>query len=140
MAKDDRDVLRVLKSELEFLESGGYRCCVGSARRAQFIFEDSPMCMNFNSLGHPRPCSECVLTQFVPAESRAEKIPCRHIRLNEAGETMDSLYRFGTQEEIEHALRTWLWTTILWLEEERRAVEISTRRRATGGALPVGAK
>ncbi len=108
-----KDVLGALKSELEFLESGGYKTSERVPWRPQLIFQDSPTCINFHNWGHPRPCSECVLMQFVPAESRAEKIQCRHIRLNEGGQTVDSFYRFGTQEELEHALRIWLWTRIL---------------------------
>jgi hypothetical protein len=42
---------------------------------------------------------------------------CRYIPLNPAGETVDSLYRTGTQEELERALRSWLMATIQELEE-----------------------
>jgi hypothetical protein len=54
---------------------------------------------------------------FVPKECHYEAVPCRHIPLNEAGETVDSLYRTGTNEEIERALRQWLLTTIKRLEQ-----------------------
>ncbi len=49
MPKDDRNLLDVLKFELEFLEQGGYGRLPREAWRARFIFEDSPTCMNFNS-------------------------------------------------------------------------------------------
>ena len=60
---------------------------------------------------------DCVLMRFIPEECRHEAVPCRHISLNELGETIDSLYRTGTNEEIELALQTWLRETIRQLEE-----------------------
>ena len=45
MASKKRDLLEVLKLELEFLKGGGYR--KGSSWRPQFIFEDSPTCLNY---------------------------------------------------------------------------------------------
>src|SRR5947209_20171352 len=81
--------------------------------------EDSPTCMNFDSKDNPGPCTECLLIQFVPPEHCGQKIPCRHIPLNEAAETPDSLYRTGTQGELEEALGSWLRATIKRLEGER---------------------
>lgn len=104
----------VLKSELEFVNRGGYR---KSAWRPLFIFEDSPTCLNYHSQNQ-KPCSECVLMQLVPREKREEKIPCRFIPLNEQGDTIDSLYRLGTQEELELALRYWLTQELEKLEKQ----------------------
>jgi|SRR5690349_20214643 len=104
----------VLKSELEFLNRGGYK---KSSWRPLYIFEDSPTCLNYHSQDH-KPCSECVLMQLVPPEKRKEKIPCRFIPLNERGDTIESLYRLGTQEELESALRIWLRDAI---EKEEKA-------------------
>jgi hypothetical protein len=111
---DKPNLVEVLKSELEFLDRGGYR---KSSWRPQFIFEDSPTCLNYHSQDQ-KPCSECVLMQVVPPEKREEKIPCRFIPLNEQGETIDSLYRSGTREELESALRYWLTREIEKLEKE----------------------
>ncbi len=107
MPRDDRNLLDVLKFELEFLEQGGYGRLPREAWRARFVFEDSPTCMNFNSKDR-EPCEECLLMQFVPEEARTEQVPCIHIPLSPAGETLDSLYRTGTQQEIEEALGAWL--------------------------------
>jgi hypothetical protein len=54
---------------------------------------------------------------FVPPASRSEAIPCRHIPLNEAGETIDSFYRRRTQLELEEALSSWLRKRIKELEQ-----------------------
>ena len=121
MPQDDRDALEVLKFELNFLGKGGYGHSPREAWRAQLIFEDSPTCMNYDTKRDPRPCDECVLMQFVPPESRGEKVPCRHIPLSEAGETLNDLYWGGTQQEIEDAVGTWLRSTIGRLEAERAA-------------------
>jgi hypothetical protein len=128
MPKDERDLLEVLRFELQFLEKGGYGRSPRSPWRPQFIFEDSPTCMNYDSKENPAPCSECLLMHFVPGESREEKIPCRHIPLNEAGETIESFYRTGTQPELEDAYGKWLRKTIKELEEERARAQ----QRAAG--------
>jgi len=136
MSNDKRDLLTVLRAELEFVEKGGYRNTDLSAWRPQFIFQDSPTCLNSDPAQPPRPCSECVLNQFVPADLRRRNIPCRYIPLNEQGETIDSFYRCGTREELESALRKWLRTTIQHLDrartsEESGETEIHVRARAT---------
>ena len=136
MSNDKRDLLTVLKAELEFVEKGGYRNTDLSAWRPQFIFQDSPTCLNSDPAQPHKPCSECVLNQLVPADLRRRNIPCRYIPLNEQGETIDSFYRCGTREELESALRKWLGTTIHRLEvtkttEETGETEIHVRARAT---------
>lgn len=121
MQSDQRDLLEVLKFELEFLKKGGYGRSPREAWRPMLIFEDSPTCMNYDSKENAAPCSNCVLMQLVPPELRLGKLPCRRIPLNPAGETLDSLYRYGDQPEIEEAVRNWLVATIAQLEERRRA-------------------
>jgi len=121
MQKDERDLLEVLQFELQFLKDGGYGRCPKTPWRPQYIFEDSITCMNYDSNESPGPCSDCVLMPLVPPERRSEKIPCRHIPFNASGETLDSLYRYGDQCEIEGTVETWLMTTIQRLENERKA-------------------
>jgi hypothetical protein len=60
MFKDERDVLSVLKSELEFLEKGSYARSAREPWRYQLFFEDSPTCMNYDSKDESKPCKECV--------------------------------------------------------------------------------
>ena len=118
MQKDERDLLDVLKFELKFLEDGGYGRSPSDRWRPQLIFEDSPTCMNFNSQ-EQGPCSDCVLMQLVPPEFRSTEIPCRHIPFDKSRETLDSLYRYGDQGEIEEVFGDWLRATIHRLEQER---------------------
>ena len=122
MQKDERDLLEVLKFELEFLEKGGYGRSPRAPWRPQFVFEDSPTCMNYDCKENPSPCSDCVLMQLVPLELRSETIPCRHIPINVSGETLDSLYRYGEQREVEETVGNWLRATIERLEEERKVL------------------
>jgi hypothetical protein len=119
MATGNRDLLEVLEAELNFAEKGGYRCTARVPWRPQFIFQDSPTCLNFDSTAPRRPCSECILMQLVPPERRQQKIPCRHIALNAQGETIDDFYRCGTPEELEKALISWLKATLGTTEAER---------------------
>jgi hypothetical protein len=118
MPKDNRNLLDVLKFELQFLEQGGYGRLPRESWRARLIFEDSPTCMNFNSKD-PEPCSECLLMQSVPENARTEQTPCIHIPLSPGGQTLESLYRTGTQQEIEESLGAWLRATIGRLETEK---------------------
>ena len=55
MPQDDRDVLEVLKSELNFVQKGGYGRSPREPFRAQLVFEDSPTCMNYDTKDHPEP-------------------------------------------------------------------------------------
>lgn len=111
------NVLDILRLELEFLELGLYR--VQTPGRPLLIFEDSPACSRYGAAS----CPDCALMQFVPFECRSEPVPCHHIRLNNARETVHSLYRTGTQEELEEALRNWLRATISRLEEKQFQTE-----------------
>ena len=119
MANDDRDILDVLKFELQFLEKGGYGRSPREPWRQPLALEDSPTCMNYDNKTHRAPCDECVLMQLVPPDQRGQIIPCRHIPLTDEGETLDYLYRCGTQLEIEAAMKKWLQAVIQRLETER---------------------
>jgi hypothetical protein len=121
MSTDNRDILEVLKFELNFVEGGGYGRSPHSAWRAPAIFEDSPACLNFGDPARPHPCETCLLEQFVPANRRAESSPCRHIPLTKAGQTVEDFYRTGTQADMEDALAQWLRTEIRKIEAERAA-------------------
>ncbi len=135
MPKDDRDLLEVLKFELLFLQKGGYGHLTRTPWRAPLIFEDSPICMNYDARAHREPCSDCLLMQFVPPERQSEKIPCRHVPLDAAGQTLETLYSCGTQLEIEEALETWLKTSIQRLEKER-AQASRAEKSANAAASP----
>lgn len=134
LKRDERDLLEVLKDELKFLESGGYARSPGVSWRPVFIFEDSPACMNHGHMDDPESCSDCVLMQLVPPEFRSVRTPCRQIPLNALGETLDSLYRYGDEHEIEETVVKWLQATISQMEEERSALRVV----GGGPAIPKG--
>ena len=121
MSNDKRDILEVLKFELNFLEQGGYGRSVRTPWKPTSIFLDSPSCINFNDSGRPNPCSECLLTDFVPEKSHEEEIPCHHIPLNNQGETVYTMERQREQIELEEAVKNWLRATIQRIEQERAA-------------------
>lgn len=118
MGQNRQAVLSTLRAELSFLESGAYRNPSHAAWRPQFMFEDSPTCLNRDPTVPRKPCSECALARFVPNSSGFQRVPCRYIPLNETGGTIDFFYRTGTQEELERAVRGWLTATIQQLERE----------------------
>ena len=95
------------------------------------------LCMNYDLKENPGPCTDCALMQLVPPERRSEKIPCRHIPFNTLGENLDSLYRYGNQQETEETVGVWLRATIQRLEEERAAARQAHSKQppARGGTV-----
>lgn len=106
MFSDSQNLARVLETELRFLDNGGYRN--PEMWRPQFIFLDSPTCVHPAGSGRPDACRDCPLIGFVPKARRSASVPCHHIPLTKEGFTVDSLLRWGTQDELENALRGWL--------------------------------
>lgn len=119
--QDTNRLLTILRAELAFLEKGGYRRRPRYPWRPNFVFEDSPTCINFNEKQTRQPCTECHLIDFVPPGSREKQYPCRHIHLTEHGESVNSFYEWGTEEELEAALAAWLKRTIRQLESESQS-------------------
>jgi hypothetical protein len=111
-------VLKLLKAELQFLESGGYRRSARSPWRPPYVFEESPSCPNFSDRSRPHRCDDCWLMDFVSPDSLEEQVPCRFVQLTPDGITIDSLYRYGTSAETEAILGAWLRARIQELEEE----------------------
>ena len=133
MSNDKRDILEVLKFELNFLEQGGYGRSVRTPSEPTSIFQDSLSCINFNSSEEIHPCNECLLSDLVPADARTEKVPCHHIPLNQVGQTVHSMNRQNIQVELEESVKLWLRASIVRIEHER------SKRAAgvlEGGALP----
>jgi hypothetical protein len=130
MSTDKRDILEVLKFELDFLEQGGYGRSVRTPWKPTSVFQDSLSCINFNDPERPHPCSECLLTDFVPGSCQEQSVPCHHIPLNQHGETVDSMERQYTQAELEEAVKNWLKDTIQRIEADRtRKAQASAQKR-----------
>ena len=119
MSTDNRDILDVLRAELNFIEKGGYGKPAGRPWLETSIFRDSPSCLNLGDEARTHPCDECLLIGFVPSEERSEAIPCHHIPLTEAGETVDAID--CNEQELEAKVKHWLRRTIDRIESERRA-------------------
>ena len=121
MAKDERDILELLKSELDFIEKGGYGRSVRTPWQATSPFRDSLSCVNYALPEKAHPCSECHLIDFVPADKRSEELPCHAIPLNAAGETVESLEFQNNQARLEETLKEWMRAKIKELETARQA-------------------
>jgi hypothetical protein len=118
--QDARNLLETLKTELEFVEKGGYRNRPRFPWRPSFVFEDSPTCLNFEAKEERRPCAECLLMQFVPEDQKKLRFPCRHIPLTPEGDSVSRYYESGTEEELEIALKGWLTRKIAELEAQEK--------------------
>ena len=123
MDKDDRDVLELLRFELDFLEQGGYGRSVRTPWKATSAFQDSLTCLNFGDPLRSHPCGDCLLMQFVPKDRRSENVPCHHIALNDSGETVDRLECQENQQELEEKVKNWLRATIARMERERASTK-----------------
>lgn len=119
MTKDDRDILELLKDELEFVEQGGYGRSVRTPWQQRSAFQDSLTCVNYADPNHTHPCSDCHLLDFVSAEHRGEEVPCHFIPLNKAGETIEALEPRDNEAKLERELKDWLRTRIREIEEAR---------------------
>lgn len=106
-----RELLRALKEELVFWEQGGYGRRFRGEWRPTLVIRDSPLCLNATG-GAARSCRECLLFDLIPPEKRNLSIPCHHIALNQADDTIASLYANGTQEKLDETFHSWLCATI----------------------------
>lgn len=121
MARDDRDILEVLRFELDFLEHGGYGRSVRTPWKETSIFQDSLSCINFGDPERSRPCDECLLMAFVPESHRTKDVPCHHIPLTERGDTVEDMEQSNKREDVEEAFKVWLRKVIKQIETERAA-------------------
>ena len=119
MSKDERDVLELLKTELDFIEKGGYGRSVKTPWKMTEAYGDSLTCVNYALQEKAHPCSECHLIDFVPREKRKEELPCHAIPLNDAGDTVESLEAENNQAKLEQVLKEWMRKKIEELEAER---------------------
>lgn len=118
---DDRDILLLLKEELEFIEQGGYGRSVRTPWKPTSVFQDSLSCINYGYPYRAHPCSECGLSDLVPNEGKGTPLPCHHIPVGDAGETIEELELEDNQNRLEESVKGWLRARIKEMEEERAA-------------------
>ena len=118
MSEDRRDVLQVLRYELNFLEQGGYSRSLRQGRPIS-PFQDTLSCLNFGDPLRSHTCHECFLYDFVPDGSTTEDVACHFIPLDDSGNTVAKLLEAGEDRRLEDLLRSWLRRTITRLEQER---------------------
>lgn len=121
MEKDDRDILDLLQDELDFIEKGGYGRSVRTPWKPTSAFQDSLTCINYADPAHTYPCEACHLIDFVSPELRNTTVPCHHIQLTPAGETIEDFALKDNQSKTEEALKNWLRQQIKRIQEQRSA-------------------
>ena len=119
MANDDRDILVLLQEELDFVEMGGYGRSVRTPWLPKSTFQDSLSCLNYGYPYRAHPCSECHLIEFVAPEHRSAEVPCHHIPLNTAGESIEELEAKDNQAKLEESVKNWLRTEIAIIKQQR---------------------
>lgn len=117
--KDERDILEVLKAELDFVEKGGYGRSVRTPWKPTSVFQDSLTCINYGYPYRAHPCGECFLDELVPVERRADAVPCHHLPLDAEGTTIEGIEAEDNQSKLEEKVKTWLRTKIREIEEQR---------------------
>ena len=121
MAKDDRDILELLKEELAFVELGGYGRSVRTPWLPKSAFQDSLTCINYADQNRTHPCNDCHLVDFVEEKHRSGDVPCHFIPLNDAGETIEDLEAQDNQAKLEATLKQWMRAKIKQIEARRGA-------------------
>jgi len=121
MTTDERDILELLKDELDFIEKGGYGRSVRTPWQSKSTFQDSLSCINYGYPYRAHPCNECHLLDFVSPEHRNDDIPCHHIPLNTDGETIEDLEMRENQAKLERKVKEWLRAKIKEIETQRAA-------------------
>jgi hypothetical protein len=58
------------------------------------------------------------LLDFVAPEHRSETVPCHHIPLDEAGDTIEELESEGSEYRMQNLVREWLRTQINQIQTE----------------------
>lgn len=124
MSSDARDVLQILRYELNYLEQGGFdrdRALLGT----ESPFLGTFSCINFGDPLRTHSCRECSLHQFVPDDKKTEEIPCHYIRLNASGDTIAELIKKNDPRRVKTVLEHWLRSTIARMEaaQERDGVK-----------------
>jgi hypothetical protein len=119
MATDERDILELLKEELDFIESGGYGRSVRTPWLNKSVFQDSLSCINYGYPYRAHPCNECHLLEFVGPEDQTQPVPCHYIPLNADGETIEDLELKDNQAHLEREVKAWLRAKIKQIEEQR---------------------
>jgi len=124
MTTDERDMLELLKEELDFIEKGGYGRAVNLPWRPKSIFQDSLSCLNYCHPDRAHPCSECHLIDFVSPEHSTREVPCHFIPLNTDGDTIEDLERQDNQAKLEREVGNWLRARIKQIEEQRALAQV----------------
>ena len=118
MTKDARDMLELLKTELDFIKKGGYGRSVRTPRKPTSPFRGSLTCVNYALPEKAHPCSECHLIDYVPQDKQNEEVPCHFIPLNAAGDTVATLEE--NEPKLEETLKGWMRRKISEIEAERQ--------------------
>lgn len=115
--QNERDILAVLKRELECIETGQYGPPVKDPVEAtSTMFEDSATCLNYGYPYRVHPCSECPLIGFVPKEKQTSAMPCHEIPLDAAGRTLEGFAQGKDTSALQEAVKDWLRNAIQRLE------------------------
>jgi hypothetical protein len=119
--KDGRDILEVLQGELAFIRDGRYGRNVRRPSLSKSIFQDSPTCLSYGYPYRAHPCSECHLIDFVAPEDCSQFVPCHHIHLTEAGDTIEELESQGDDIRALPLVEEWLTKEINRIASGRTA-------------------
>jgi hypothetical protein len=125
MSHDDRDILELLKDELDFIEKGGYGRSVRTPWKPQSAFQDSLTCINYGYPYRAHPCNECHLLDFVSPEHHLAEVPCHFIQLDETGETIEDLESEENEAKLERKVGDWLRARINEIEKKRATQAIA---------------
>ena len=121
MAANLKEIIDQLKLQRDILKDGGYGRSVRTPWKEEKIFRDSITCLNVGEHVKKHPCSECLLSEWVPEDHKDEDIPCHFIPLTPEGASIAEMEESGNREAAEQALVEWLDSTIEQLEKKQES-------------------
>jgi hypothetical protein len=114
MPDSRREVLTLLKKELEFLERGGYGGT--DSWKPLTVFLNSPSCPNRLDAERRTPCTQCWLFNFVPQHYAPDLPACHFIPMSDDGKSVNTMNQHS-QAEVREKVKTWLQAEIQHLEQ-----------------------
>ena len=115
MSESRREVLTLLKKELDFVEHGGYGGT--ESWKPLSVFLDSPSCPNRLDVERSTPCPQCWLFNFVPERYGQELPACHFIPMTDDDKSLNGMSTHYSPAEVREKLKTWLQAEIRHLEQ-----------------------
>lgn len=116
MTNDERDILKLLLLEIDFVREGGCVRLLDTPWLLKSLFQDSVIQLDHDYARQMRPCRECQPFSLVSFSHDLDDVPCHHNFLPEADLKFDSADGYAPPG-FEHAVSNWLRARITKIKD-----------------------